>query len=30
METSTLISADKVEGTAVYDRRGEKLAPSIP
>ena len=24
-ETSTLISSDKVEGTAVYDRRGEKL-----
>jgi PRC-barrel domain len=24
-ETSSLISSDKVEGTAVYDRRGEKL-----
>ena len=24
-ETSTLISSDKVEGTSVYDRRGEKL-----
>ena len=24
-ETSTLISSDKVEGTAVYDRGGEKL-----
>jgi PRC-barrel domain len=24
-ETSTLISSDKVEGTAVYDRSGEKL-----
>jgi hypothetical protein len=24
-ETSTLISSDKVEGTAVYDRKGEKL-----
>jgi hypothetical protein len=24
-ETSTLISSDKVEGRAVYDRRGEKL-----
>ena len=24
-ETSTLISSDKVEGTAVYDRAGEKL-----
>ena len=25
METSALISADKVEGTAVYNREGEKL-----
>ncbi len=25
METSTLISADKVEGTAVYNREGDKL-----
>jgi hypothetical protein len=25
METSTLNSADKVEGTAVYNREGEKL-----
>jgi uncharacterized protein YrrD len=25
METNTLISADKVEGTAVYNREGEKL-----
>ena len=25
METSTLISSDKVEGTAVYNREGEKL-----
>ena len=24
-ETSTLISSDKVEGTAVYNREGEKL-----
>ena len=24
-ESSSLISSDKVEGTAVYDRRGEKL-----
>jgi hypothetical protein len=24
-ETSSLISSDKVEGTTVYDRRGEKL-----
>jgi hypothetical protein len=24
-ETNSLISSDKVEGTAVYDRRGEKL-----
>ena len=24
-ETSSLISSDKVEGTSVYDRRGEKL-----
>jgi hypothetical protein len=24
-ETSSLISSDKVEGTAVYDRQGEKL-----
>jgi hypothetical protein len=24
-ETSTLISSDKVEGTAVYNRKGEKL-----
>ena len=24
-ETSTLISSDKVEGTAVYNRAGEKL-----
>ena len=24
-ETSSLISSDKVEGTAVYDRKGEKL-----
>ena len=24
-ETNTLISSDKVEGTAVYDREGEKL-----
>ena len=24
-ETNTLISSDKVEGTAVYDRKGEKL-----
>ena len=24
-ETNTLISSDKVEGTAVYDGKGEKL-----
>jgi hypothetical protein len=24
-ETSSLISSDKVEGTAVYNRQGEKL-----
>ena len=24
-ETSSLISSDKVEGTVVYDRQGEKL-----
>jgi hypothetical protein len=24
-ETSTLISSDKVDGTAVYNREGEKL-----
>ena len=30
METSTLISADKVEGTAVYSREGEKLGRLIP
>jgi hypothetical protein len=27
-ETSSLISSDKVEGTSVYDRRGEKLGSS--
>ena len=26
METSTLISADKVEGTPIYNREGDKLA----
>ena len=29
-ETNNLISADKVTGTSVYNRRGEKLGLSIP